>query len=171
MHETSPLLDNRTKAPVSAQLPAKEQRPLFKRSHLIGFIIVNITLLCLVYSIVKYQDLNNADMLGAAWSSKAAPLSITDPATLGIQPAYRPGDSQPGPAFRTLINRGIPLPTNSWYENLLIGPDNTVPESNVFQVPYILDTSGSIVGVRTHPSHVQASSKIVMVGMMNGVCV
>lgn len=77
--------------------------------------------------------------------------------------------SKPGPVFGQLLERGpknelkIPLPTNNWYENLLLGSSNVDEENKVFQVPYIVDTSGYIQGVRTHPAHVQANDRTVMV--------
>ena len=71
--------------------------------------------------------------------------------------------------FGQLLERGpknelkIPLPTNNWYENLLLGSSNVDEENKVFQVPYIIDTSGYIQGIRTHPAHVQANDRTVMV--------
>jgi len=76
--------------------------------------------------------------------------------------------------FGELLVRGpddellIPLPTNNWYENLLLGSSNVDAENKVFAVPYILDTSGYIQGIRTHPAHVQANDRTVMV---HSICI
>jgi hypothetical protein len=101
--------------------------------------------------------------LNAAWSSRAAPFSTVDPVSLGFIAMDRPDISKPGPIFGDLLDRKLPLPTNSWYENFLLGMRNDGQENKVFQVPYILDTGGNIPGVRTHACHVQANNRAVMV--------
>eukprot|EP01038_Epipyxis_sp_PR26KG_P009986 gene9986-13436_t len=109
---------------------------------------------------------NNAEselpIEGGAWSSKAEPFSVVNPSTLGIVVTERPQSSRPGAVFGDLLKAHIPLPTNSWYENLLLGSISTDSENKVFQVPYILDTAGYIPGIRTHPAHVQANDRTVM---------
>lgn len=97
-----------------------------------------------------------------AWSSIASPFSIVSPVSLGFIAVDRPAISSPGPIFKNLVSRQIPLPTNSWCENFFLGKSNTGPENKVFQVPYILDTAGPIQGIRTHSTHVQANDRAVM---------
>lgn len=166
MNESSPLLGARNPNVANKETERSSDWTMQKLSKLILLsAICAILCIALVFGLSAgvRNSLRRHSMLGAAWSSRAAPFSTVDPATLGIQYIERPKFSQPGKAFNGLVNRSIPLPTNAWYEDFLIGSDNTVPESNVFQVPYIIDTSGHIVGVRTHPCHVQANSKMVMV--------
>lgn len=98
----------------------------------------------------------------AAWSSRAAPFSVADPTTLGFTAYDRPF-AKPGPIFGKLLSAEIPLPTNSWYENFFLGGSTNTDQNIVFQVPYILDTGGHIAGVRTHPCHVQADAREIMV--------
>lgn len=103
------------------------------------------------------------DIESAAWSSKAAPFSIVDPTTIGVIGIERPSISLPGKAFGNLVDKDIPLPTNTWFENFMLGPGDDENGNKVFQVPYILDTAGPIAGVRTHACHVQANDRMVMV--------
>lgn len=104
---------------------------------------------------------------GAAWSSKFEPYSTVDPSSLGFRKIYRPAESKPGPVWGAmLINSTSPLPTNAWYQNLLLGENNRDPENKVFQVPYVIDTAGAIIGLRTHGAYVQSSDKIVMVRLV-----
>lgn len=42
--------------------------------------------------------------------------------------------SNPGPAFRQLIDRGRPLPTNNWAENLFLGESLRSEANRVYQV-------------------------------------
>eukprot|EP00599_Poterioochromonas_sp_BG-1_P009041 CAMPEP_0173139988 /NCGR_PEP_ID=MMETSP1105-20130129/4598_1 /TAXON_ID=2985 /ORGANISM="Ochromonas sp., Strain BG-1" /LENGTH=938 /DNA_ID=CAMNT_0014052849 /DNA_START=75 /DNA_END=2891 /DNA_ORIENTATION=+ len=108
---------------------------------------------------------------GAAWSSKAAPFSTVDPTTLGVLSTERPWISRPGKVFGDLVNKDLPLPTNSWFQNFLLGSGNDEDGNKVFQVPYILDIAGSITGIRTHACHVQANDRMVMMthDMANGL--
>ena len=103
----------------------------------------------------------------AAWSAIAQPLSILDPESLGFLAIDRPPISMPGPIFGELLNLKVPLPTNSWCENLFLGASNTESTNRVYQVPYVIDTEVhgnlSTQGVETHPAHVQANKNMVEV--------
>ncbi len=128
-----------------------------------GIIIV----MCAVAYYLASEISTSKPILEAAWSSRASPFSTIDPDSLGFIPMDRPDISKPGPIFGDLLNRKVPLPTNSWYENLLLGFQNNRAENKVFQVPYIIDTGGPIPGVRTHSCHVQANNRAVMVSVVS----
>ena len=56
------------------------------------------------------------------------------------------------------------MPTNSWYQNLLIGSVNEghlTPANRAYTIPYILDFVGPIPGVRIQFPHVLAADTIV----------
>ena len=106
----------------------------------------------------------------AAWSSKADPFSYVNPVDLGFLPVNRPLSSRPGEILSNLVTKDsvsgaplTPLPTNAWYQNLILGSSNTDPENKVFQVPYVVDTAGVIPGVRTHPCYLEANDRTVLV--------
>jgi hypothetical protein len=44
------------------------------------------------------------------------------------------------------------LPTNAWYQNLLLLKDNEQPSSEhrVYTMPYVVDSAGDIPGLRVH---------------------
>lgn len=119
----------------------------------------------LFVGINKFQNLKeiNVPTVSSAWNSKAEPFSQTNPVDIGIQNVLRPSFSTPGIVFKEMVEKNHALPTNSWFENFLLGVFNNLPENNVFQVPYILDLAGPIVGIRSHPCHLEAYSKAVMV--------
>jgi hypothetical protein len=104
---------------------------------------------------------------GAAWSAIAQPLSTLDPESLGFLAIDRPPISMPGLIFGELLNKNVPLPTNSWCENLFLGESNTESTNRVYQLPYVIDTevhgNASTQGVETHPAHVQANENMVEV--------
>ena len=119
------------------------------------------------YVVTKRNEIiSPGDLEGAAWSAVAQPYSTLNPESLGIIGIQRPTVSMPGPIFGDLLNKRVPLPTNSWAENLFLGTKTTGPTNKVYQLPYILDTDthgGTRQGVDTHPAHVQANDRSVMV--------
>jgi len=107
-------------------------------------------------------------ILGSAWSSRADPFSTANPEDLGILSISRPSNSMPGEILANLIDKDsqtgapfTPLPTNSWFENLILGDVNNAPENKAFQIPYIIDTAGSIPGIRTHGLWLLANDRMV----------
>ena len=104
------------------------------------------------------------------------PLSYKSPAELGI-PVYneRPADSLPGSVFghaQKGSKIGIPLPTNEWYLNLIVGLDDNPgedgkyanyagEENRVHSIPYIIDTVGTFVGIRLHYPNIVSYGTVV----------
>jgi len=110
-----------------------------------------------------YQQKEQLDNLGNIWITIDKPFSVLNPNDLGFNDANRPKQSQPGPIFETIIKDNyVPLPTNSWCENFFLGDITNGENNRVFQLPYIIDTGGPINGIRTHPAHVQANDRSVM---------
>jgi hypothetical protein len=142
-----------------------------RKKIIVGVILVLFASAIISLCIFGYQLSQQPSIsTQAAWSSRSAPFSTVDPRTLGFVGLDRPAESSPGNAFEELIADSKPLPTNSWYENLLLGVTTNNPENKVFQVPYILDTAGRIPGVRTFPSYVQSNSRAVMVRFDFFIC-
>lgn len=104
------------------------------------------------------------------------PLSRKSPAELGI-PIYndRPANSLPGLVFGSVqkgTKIGVPLPTNEWYLNLIVGLDDNPgengkydnyagEENRVHTIPYIVDTVGPIVGIRLHYPNIMSYGTVV----------
>lgn len=92
----------------------------------------SLILMLLLLSPMALQNRQSKnDLEESAWSSIAIPYSTVSPASLGFVVVDRPQSSSPGPAFRNLINRQIPLPTNSWCENFFLGNSNMGPDNKV----------------------------------------
>ena len=104
-------------------------------------------------------------LLKEAWSIDTVPLlSESSPNSVGY-PAVNRYAGKPGPAFIKLLSQGTGeignrLPTNRWYQNLLMGSPRD-EFGRVYTIPYIVDTAGSIVGLRIYYPRVQASASIV----------
>ncbi len=174
--ESTPLLHSSEPTTVNAsKLRSVEESNKLGNSNSIGTLqgilaVIIVTSLSLVgYSIFRHVDPagNNVDpsilprrhVLPKAELFK--PFSVTDPRSLNFSGVIRPNDL-PGPAFGSLRHMGLPLPTNSWSENLLYGETLTGPNNRVFQIPYVIDTAGPATGVRTHGSFVQATNNMVI---------
>jgi endoglucanase Acf2 len=90
-----------------------------------------------------------------------APFSTLDPRHLAFSGVTRP-DATPGHAFGSLTKKNLPLPTNSWSQNLMYGAKLNGPDNKIDQIPYIVDTNGPTPGLRTHGTVVQANDRMVM---------
>jgi hypothetical protein len=91
------------------------------------------------------------------------PISTMDPRGLKLLEAIRPPKSKPPATFGKLRNENVPLPTNSWCENLLLG-NVTEASHKIFQLPYAIDAAGYLPGLRAH--HVQIKGETTAVEMI-----
>lgn len=103
------------------------------------------------------------------------PLSFKSPAELGIPVYERPTSSLPGFVFGSVqkgAQIGVPLPTNEWYLNLIVGLDDNAgekgqydnyagEENRVYTIPYVIDTVGPIVGMRMHYPNIVSYGTVV----------
>lgn len=175
--------------------------PLSSRSPFCKSVFVSITSLALLFAIVRpsYTHINNVQptfqlvhgqsqdqdeqkeeqtvvMFEGSYSAITnEPLSYVSPAELGIQSFNRPENSRPGSVFGSVqqgSQMGVPLPTNEWYLNLIVGLDedpgqngkydNYVGEANrVYTIPYIVDTVGTVVGLRLHYPNVLSYGTVI----------
>jgi hypothetical protein len=95
------------------------------------------------------------------------PYSSKSPQQLGsllINRTYyaAPGTGgAPQPVFGLYNAIKMPLPTNSWAENMFVGTTNS-SVNNIFQIPYVIDTAGSLTGAQVHAVFMTASSTAVI---------
>lgn len=161
------------------QVPFETKNALSPTTKLVAVMSTVFTAIIMLGSIVvSYQNTvvvrisPTPPILSSAWASKAEPFSRIDPTSIGILSIDRPFSSKPGPILSNLVGLNssthapdTPLPTNTWYQNLILGDSNNVPENKIFQIPYIIDAAGFIPGLRTHPCHLQANDRMVMVSL------
>ena len=101
-------------------------------------------------------------------SSVMRAFSQLDPVRdLGLREIHRPHNSRPSPILQKLQEPFRALPTNAWYQNmLLLGLDNTnsgmmavveQPTSihRAYVMPYVVDAAGPIPGLRLLPGRLQ----------------
>ena len=88
--------------------------------------------------------------------STLSPYNKTINSNAKIPPFLRPEYSQPGPVFGPSLTQGAyvsgrSLPTNIWYQNVLIGDNLQLKPSDnqrVYVIPYVIDFVGPIPGIR-----------------------
>jgi hypothetical protein len=110
---------------------------------------------------LPYNKDSISEFHGTVVGSK--PLSLLDPVEdLDLPSAERPHDSRPGRALKASGQQA--LPTNAWYQNMImVGIADPNPLNRVYTVPYIVDASGPIAGLRVHNNHIGASTSVVQV--------
>lgn len=110
---------------------------------------------------------------------KKLPLSELDPVhDLGLYSYKRAEDTSPKSALQygsyhknnKNKNKNRNFPTNSWYQNLIMFDNKTVGDNipngdyyRVYTIPYLIDVSGPIPGIRIHANQIGASSNVIQV--------
>lgn len=90
-----------------------------------------------------------------------APFSYKDPVRdLGLMEFIRPEAS--APPKNLFPGKHSALPTNAWYQNLLLAHDEPSNLQRAYAVPYVFEVVGIIPGLRIHPAHHVLASASVM---------
>jgi hypothetical protein len=94
------------------------------------------------------------------------PFSTLDPIDdLNVLHYQRSIDSSPSTRLDPLRDRdsNLALPTNEWYENLLLLQQDKEPSADhrAYAVPYVVDAAGAIPGLRIHSFRVDATATTV----------
>eukprot|EP00903_Cladosiphon_okamuranus_P009961 g9449.t1 len=94
------------------------------------------------------------------------PFSTVDPADAHCPHMDRPEDTWPTSAWGALANASVnlhtSLPTNAWWENIVLGsPSQETSSNNIVVVPYTFDLAGDSPGLRIHFPRVVATDLIV----------
>lgn len=96
-----------------------------------------------------------------------APFSTLDPvADMGLYALERPKETSP-PDSVLPESRHRALPTNSWYQNMLMAKGAPTSVHRVYAMPYVLDVVGPIPGLRAHANHIDASTTVVQLSFVD----
>lgn len=95
------------------------------------------------------------------------PLSTLDPVKdLGLAAFRRPEESSPPKTLTKILSAEAPstqFPTNAWYQNLLLVEDEPTQANRAYSIPYVIDATGPIPGLRVLPNHVGATQDVVQI--------
>ena len=104
------------------------------------------------------------------------PFSTLDPVKdLSTLPYNRPNISAPGSVFGPKYQHGQrithhPLPTNLWYENIILLNDEQKSPNNdnqVYTVPYVVSFNGLVSGIKLESTRLLGMEEIVQVTFVN----
>jgi hypothetical protein len=100
-------------------------------------------------------------------TGERAPYSTLDPvADMGLYALVRPQDSSP-PDSVLPHSRHKAIPTNTWYQNMLMAKGEPTDVHRVYSMPYVVDVAGPIPGLRVHPNHIDASTTVVQLSYVD----
>jgi hypothetical protein len=104
----------------------------------------------------------------ATTASRRPPFSTLDPVKdLGLYDFARPESSTPSKPMTEGLAHVRSYPTNAWYQNLLMVRDVPQPIHRSYSIPYVVDAAGPVPGVRIHPNHIDASSLVVQLNVID----
>lgn len=104
--------------------------------------------------------------------SAAPPFSTLDPVNdLKVYPYRRPKPTTPGIVFGEKLHKGqsetgIPLPTNNWYENMVLMSDEQIApnsDNRIYSVPYVVSGDGPVSGIKLGSTRLLGMEKVVQV--------
>ena len=142
--------------------PAKNSSFLKLNSKLV--IAGTVAVLCLGITLWSHHHQGSFSSDPDKTPNKADPPVLESPVALGLTSLYRQDTALPSEVWGKHATEG-PLPTNSWYLNLVSHRAAEQPDesSNVYTVPYKIDTAPPkdkvSAGVRVHWPVLQASDK------------
>lgn len=128
-----------------------------------------LLLLGVVLTISFVFLLNDHSVSDESSSSHVVKFSSLDPVKdLGIMEYTRPEATGPPPdlfesfeASENFSDDRHPLPTNSWYQNLMLTRGEPSNLQRVYTAPYLLDLVGTIPGLRIHRNHLLSNNEVL----------
>lgn len=102
-------------------------------------------------------------------SQRHIPLSSLHPvADLGLTEFNRSDSLRPPYALSkgSAAKGRSSFPTNAWYQNLLMMDGEPSSINRVYPGPFLVDTTGPIPGLRVHPNHIDASTAVVQLNIV-----
>jgi hypothetical protein len=97
-----------------------------------------------------------------------APFSKLHPVRdMGMYDYPRPKSSVPARPLKEGLWNRTSYPTNSWYQSLLAPTEEPNDVHRTYAAPYVIDTSGPMPGLRLHSNHIDASSFVVQLYVIN----
>lgn len=141
------------------------RQPFWKKQHAIVLLLACCFLSVLIMSIFSLQE-NEPHTISPL--SGRQPFSTLHPVNdLGLAAFERPQETGP-PRHRFLdrennLQTGMkdPVPTNKWYQNLLMVNGEPSNLHRAYSMPYLVDMVGAIPGIRVHSNRILASSQVL----------
>jgi hypothetical protein len=110
---------------------------------------------------------SDGDSIAPAAGGYGFPLSDLDPVNdLGLPEHTRAPDVSPDwlymdKGFKSEDDDRNAIPTNAWYQNLIMARGEPSNIHRAYPVPYLIDVVGAIPGLRAHVTHVEANAEVM----------
>ncbi|KAG7344297.1 glycosyl hydrolase family 81 protein [Nitzschia inconspicua] len=156
----------------NAKTPADGPSP-FRKRQAIGMLLGGSTLCALLIAALFWRPHHHQEHhdeqrhVPLPGSSVSAPFSDLDPVhDLGLAEHVRSKAVAPqwgylSPSFKSPHDKRNALPTNSWYQNLLMARDEPSNLQRAYPAPYLVDLVGMIPGLRAHVTHVEGNAEVM----------
>jgi hypothetical protein len=167
--------------------PHPTTKGLQKRDRIVKMVLVGTAMLALVLGLALHYYLTGGD---GAPSTSYVPGSDATPTShvhhrtddlrqpmgrfstqhpvrdLGLTEHVRDKSSSPYRVLTHSNEHRQHYPTNAWYQNMLLVPDEPDLVHRVYSIPYVLDVVGPIPGIRVHPNHIEASTSVIQLSII-----
>lgn len=162
-------LNDVSKAKKEAVVPNKKA---LNKQHAILILMLGCALSIILVSVVHYKTTSgHMHPSGGSSASRrpAIPFSTLDPVRdLNLPSFDRAKETSPPKGLflnrpekvGSTDHRGV-IPTNAWYQNLLMVRGEPSNLQRAYSTPYLLDMVGRIPGLRAHRNHVLASTSVM----------
>jgi ABC-type transport system involved in multi-copper enzyme maturation permease subunit len=106
-------------------IPSKENEgtsstSIYGHNKLVPSLICTVILIIIIFTFAL-QSSNQLLLAELDFNEAITPFSVIDPTTINVVEIKRGYLSKPSSIFGGLRDKNVPLPTNSWCENFLIG--------------------------------------------------
>ena len=157
-------LNNASMSKVDAVVPSNK---VLSSKHAILILIVGCALSVLLATVINLKPKESSNIPEPV-KKGAMPFSLLDPVRdLHLASFVRPSDSSPPKHMFTEWSEKLsmavhgPIPTNAWYQNLLMLRGEPSNVHQVYSTPYLVDVVGPIPGLRVDSNHILSSTSVL----------
>lgn len=144
----------------------------FRRRHAIGMLLGGCALCVSLIMLFLWHPQRERRHSGHEpavpdYRDYSAPFSHLDPVhDLGLPEHVRAKAVSPDwkyldASFKSPEDHRNAVPTNAWYQNLLMANGEPSNLQRVYPVPYLVDLVGMIPGLRAHVTHIEANDMVM----------
>jgi hypothetical protein len=149
------------------------QPSLFRKRNAIAMLIGGGALCALMIVLLSWHprrehpESHDDNSLPEPVSGYSAPFSHLDPVhDLGLPEVFREKAVSPewsflDPSFKSPHDQRNAIPTNAWYQNLIMAKGEPSNLQRVYPAPYLVDVVGMIPGLRAHVTHTESNAEVM----------
>jgi hypothetical protein len=140
---------------------------VLQRKHAIYILLCGCALSVMLTSLVSFHR-PSPPVEQKRIPRQPSPFSRLDPVNdLGLMEFSRSVETGPPANLFETTSRNLeskersPLPTNAWYQNMLMCRGEPSNVQRAYSIPYMVDVVGQVPGLRVHPNRVLSSDSVL----------